>query len=97
MKSYIASGKFGWGGKGFPRKGTKVRRSGAISLSRRYDAMNEVTAKLAAVEAAHATKTLAESGKQVERSTRQVSADTNRQVQLAADRTPLAAERTYAA
>ena len=42
--------------------------------------MNEVTAKLAAVEAAHATKTLAESGKQVERSTRQVSADTNRQV-----------------
>ena len=53
--------------------------------------------KPAAVEAARAATTLAESGKQVERSTRQVSADTNRQVQLATDRTLLAAERTYAA
>lgn len=66
-------------------------------MFRRYDGMDEPLTKPAAIEAAHAAKTLAESGKQVERSTRKVTIDTNRQVQLAADRTLLAAERTYAA
>ena len=50
-----------------------------------------------AAQAARAAEKLAESGKQVERSTRKVTIDTSRQVQLAADRTLLAAERTYAA
>ena len=66
-------------------------------MFRRYDDMDESAPKPAAVEAARAATTLAESGKQVEASTRKVSVDTNRQVQLAADRTLLAAERTYAA
>jgi putative membrane protein len=78
----------------------------------RYDGMaDKVTKptskpapKPAVAQAAKAARTLAESGKQVEKSTRKVTveakkvtATAERQVELAADRTLLATERTYAA
>jgi putative membrane protein len=59
--------------------------------------MNEVATKPAVKQAAKAAEKLAESGKSVERSSRKVSIEAERQVQLAADRTLLASERTYAA
>lgn len=59
--------------------------------------MSDTDGRPAEAAATRAAETLAESGKQVERSTAKVSAETSRQVQLAADRTLLAIERTYAA
>ena len=73
--------------------------------------MDEAATKPVVKQAARAAETLAESGKSVERtseklaesgksvekSSKKVSAEAQRQVQLAADRTLLASERTYAA
>jgi putative membrane protein len=59
--------------------------------------MDDAATKPVVKQAAKAAEKLAESGKSVEKSSRKVTVDAERQVELAADRTLLASERTYAA
>src|SRR4029453_17687041 len=59
--------------------------------------MEDAATKPVVKQAAKAAEKLAESGKSVEKNSKKVSIEAQRQVQLAADRTLLASERTYAA
>ena len=59
--------------------------------------MDDATTKPVVKQAAKAAEKLAESGKVVAKTSKKVTVETERQVQLAADRTLLASERTYAA